>query len=62
MAYHTLPRSYQAAVRDLRMEAVSLTASAAECSVRLYGSAIIIPTLSFINSGQAHAVPRVPCL
>ena len=48
MAYHTLPRSYQAAVRDLRVEAVSITVSA-------------IPTLSFINSGQAHAMPHESC-
>jgi hypothetical protein len=57
VAYHTLPRSYQAALRDLRVEAVSITASAT-----VYASAIMIPTLSFINSGQAHAVEAHLCL
>ena len=37
------------------MEAVSITASA---TVGL--SAIMIPSLSFINSGQAYVVPCVP--
>ena len=55
VAYHTLPRSYQAAVRDLRVEAVSITASATVwfCHHDTH-------PYSFINSGQAHAVPCVP--